>query len=83
MFYGNIRAVDGRRLRVDAGETVALIGSNGAGKSTTAADHLGPDAAASGTIRYEGPEITRASTDRIVGAGHLANARRAGACSGA
>jgi branched-chain amino acid transport system ATP-binding protein len=35
VFYGGIRALSSVSLRVEAGELVALIGSNGAGKSTT------------------------------------------------
>ena len=69
VFYGSIRAVDGASLRVDAGETVALIGSNGAGKSTLLKTISGLMRARSGTISYAGSDITRASTDRIVALG--------------
>ena len=66
VFYGSIRAVDGASLRVEQGETVALIGSNGAGKSTLLKTISGLMRARSGTIRYAGADITQASTDRIV-----------------
>ena len=69
VFYGSIRAVDGASIRVDAGETVALIGSNGAGKSTLLKTISGLMRARSGTITHEGTDITRASTDRIVARG--------------
>ena len=45
-FYGNIEALKGISLEVDEGECVTLIGSNGAGKSTTLRSISGPDAAA-------------------------------------
>jgi len=69
VFYGSIRALDGASLHVDAGETVALIGSNGAGKSTLLKTISGLMRARSGSITYEGVDITRASTDRIVARG--------------
>ncbi len=69
VYYGSIRAVDGASLRVDAGETVAIIGSNGAGKSTLLKTISGLMQARAGTIRYAGADITRASTDRIVALG--------------
>ena len=69
VYYGNIRALDGVSLRVGSGELVALIGSNGAGKSTTLKTISGLIRPSQGTIRYEGNEITRQSTDRIVGLG--------------
>ncbi len=69
VFYGNIRALDGIALHVEKGELVALIGSNGAGKSTTLKAISGLVRPIRGAIRYEGAEITRHSTDRIVGLG--------------
>ncbi len=66
VFYGNIRALDGISLRVERGELVALIGSNGAGKSTTLKTISGLMRSRQGSIRYEGTEIGRESTDRIV-----------------
>ena len=47
-FYGNIEALKGVSLRVEEGEVVTLIGSNGAGKSTTLRSISGPHAAARG-----------------------------------
>ena len=67
--YGNIRALHGISLHVDRGELVALIGSNGAGKSTTLQTISGLIRPSRGSIRFEGQDITRASTDRIVGLG--------------
>jgi branched-chain amino acid transport system ATP-binding protein len=69
VYYGNIRALAGISLRVESGELVALIGSNGAGKSTTLKTISGLIRSSQGTIRYEGNEISRQSTDRIVALG--------------
>jgi branched-chain amino acid transport system ATP-binding protein len=69
VYYGNIRALDGISLRVERGELVALIGSNGAGKSTTLKTISGLVRPSRGSIRYEGNEISRQSTDRIVALG--------------
>jgi branched-chain amino acid transport system ATP-binding protein len=67
--YGNIRALQGVSLRVDSGELVALIGSNGAGKSTTLRTISGLLRPTQGTITFEGADITNAGTDRIVARG--------------
>jgi branched-chain amino acid transport system ATP-binding protein len=67
--YGNIRALQGVSLRVDAGQLVALIGSNGAGKSTTLRTISGLLRPTQGTITFEGTDITTAAADRIVAMG--------------
>jgi branched-chain amino acid transport system ATP-binding protein len=67
--YGTIRAVQDATLHVAPGELVALIGSNGAGKSTLLKCVSGLLRARAGTIRFDGVDITGASTDRIVAAG--------------
>src|SRR5919202_3068057 len=69
VYYGRIRALDGVSLRVNEGELVALIGSNGAGKSTTLKTISGLVRARQGSISYQGQDITRAPTDRIVALG--------------
>src|SRR3954451_23873362 len=69
VYYGNIRALDGVSFRVDEGELVAIIGSNGAGKSTTLRAISGALRPRSASIRYQGTEISKASTDRIVALG--------------
>jgi branched-chain amino acid transport system ATP-binding protein len=76
--YGSIRALSGVSLRVNTGELVALIGSNGAGKSTTLKTISGLLRPRQGSIVYQGQEITRAPTDRIVGLGvsHCPEGRR-------
>lgn len=76
--YGNIRALEGISLQVSKGELVALIGSNGAGKSTTLKAISGLIRPSRGSILFEGQDITRASTDRIVSLGisHCPEGRR-------
>ena len=64
--YGNIRAVKGVSLSVDEGEIVTLIGSNGAGKSTTLNGIIGLVPKAAGQVRFLGEDITRRSTHEIV-----------------
>jgi branched-chain amino acid transport system ATP-binding protein len=76
--YGNIRALQGVSLRVETGELVALIGSNGAGKSTTLRTISGLLRPSQGTVTFEDADITAAATDRIVGFGisHCPEGRR-------
>jgi branched-chain amino acid transport system ATP-binding protein len=56
-FYGSIEALKGISIEVKNGEIVTLIGSNGAGKSTTLRTISGLNAPKTGHIRYEGNEI--------------------------
>jgi branched-chain amino acid transport system ATP-binding protein len=67
--YGNIEALKGVSLTVDEGEVVTLIGSNGAGKSTTLRSITGLTPAFSGSIVFEGQDITRAPAQDVVGRG--------------
>ncbi|MGI8864267.1 MAG: ABC transporter ATP-binding protein [Solirubrobacteraceae bacterium] len=67
--YGNIEALKGVSLTVEEGEVVTLIGSNGAGKSTTLRAITGLTPASAGSIHFEGKEITRISAQEIVGHG--------------
>src|SRR5271169_2963312 len=53
-YYGNIHALNGISLKVEKGEIVTLIGSNGAGKSTTLRTIQGINRPRSGTILLEG-----------------------------
>ncbi len=68
-FYGNIEALKGVSLKVEEGEVVTLIGSNGAGKSTTLRSISGLSVARSGTIRFAGRDITRTPPQEIVARG--------------
>ena len=76
--YGAIRALQGISLRVDEGELVALIGSNGAGKSTTLRTISGLLRPSHGTITFDGADIASASSDSIVARGisHCPEGRR-------
>ncbi len=56
--YGAIEALKGISLTVDEGEVVTLIGSNGAGKSTTLRSISGLTPASTGTITFGGQDIT-------------------------
>src|SRR6266516_4265417 len=63
LLYGRIQALHGISLQVEEGEIVALIGANGAGKSTTMRAVSGLRPLASGTIRFAGQDITRLRAD--------------------
>ena len=65
-FYGNIHALKGVYLTVDEGEIVTLIGSNGAGKSTTLRTISGIAPARRGTVRFRGDEIQAMKAHDIV-----------------
>ncbi|MGH9009431.1 MAG: ATP-binding cassette domain-containing protein, partial [Acidimicrobiia bacterium] len=62
---GTVKAVDDVSFSVDRGQTVALVGESGCGKSTTARAVLQLLPPTSGSIRFEGEELTRADTDRL------------------
>jgi branched-chain amino acid transport system ATP-binding protein len=64
--YGNIEALRGVDVEVNAGEIVTLIGANGAGKSTLLMTLCGNPRAAAGRITFEGADITRQDTHMIV-----------------
>ncbi len=68
-FYGNIQALKGVSLTVEEGEIVTLIGSNGAGKSTTLRTISGLSPARKGTVRFEGNDITALPAQEIVALG--------------
>jgi branched-chain amino acid transport system ATP-binding protein len=65
-FYGNIEALKGVSLTVDEGEVVTLIGSNGAGKSTTLRSIAGLTPPREGSIKFEGTEIGEVPPQEIV-----------------
>jgi len=67
--YGNIRALKGISLAVAPGEIVALIGSNGAGKSTTLMSISGITPPHSGRILFNGQSIESTQPDEIVAMG--------------
>jgi branched-chain amino acid transport system ATP-binding protein len=56
-YYGNIQALKGVSLEVNEGECVTLIGSNGAGKSTTLRSISGLTPPREGSIKFDGAEI--------------------------
>jgi len=68
-YYGAIEALRGVSLTVEEGEVVTIIGSNGAGKSTTLRSISGLTPAASGKVMFDGREITRIPAHEIVAAG--------------
>lgn len=68
-YYGSIQALKGIDLEINQGEIVTLIGANGAGKSTTLMTLCGIPQASQGTITFEGEDITRKPTDKIVSNG--------------
>jgi branched-chain amino acid transport system ATP-binding protein len=77
--YGNIRALQGVSLTVATGELVALIGSNGAGKSTVLRTISGLLRPSDGTISFEGADISHAEGRRIFGRLSVSDNLRLGA----
>jgi branched-chain amino acid transport system ATP-binding protein len=68
-FYGNIQALKGISIEVEEGECVTLIGSNGAGKSTTLRSISGLTPPRQGSIRFKDREITETPPQEIVSMG--------------
>jgi branched-chain amino acid transport system ATP-binding protein len=78
VYYGDIHAVKGISFQVRRGEITALIGANGAGKSTTIKTICGLLHPRQGTISLTGEPIQKLGADRIVrlGVGYVPEARR-------
>ena len=76
--YGKVESLKGLTLRVEKGEIVTLLGSNGAGKSTTLRTISGLIHPLSGTMRFLGQPIDRLSPEAIVrlGVAHVPERRR-------
>ena len=68
-YYGAIEALRGVSLTVEEGEVVTIIGSNGAGKSTTLRSISGLTPATSGKVMFDGRDITRVPAHEIVDCG--------------
>jgi len=69
VYYGPICAVKKIDLEVKQGEIVAVLGANGAGKSTMVNTIIGLMKAKTGTITFDGKDITRAKTENIIQSG--------------
>lgn len=76
--YGVIRAIKGVSFKVNQGEVIALIGANGAGKTTILHTITGLIPAKSGSILFEGKELTKTPAHKIVSMGmaHVPEGRR-------
>jgi branched-chain amino acid transport system ATP-binding protein len=78
LYYGDAQALDEVSLSVDAGELVAIIGANGAGKSSLIRTIAGIERPRSGHIRFRDTEITGLPSHRICefGIGQVAEGRQ-------
>ena len=78
VFYGVIQAIKGISFEVNEGEVIALIGANGAGKTTTLQTVSGMLTPKSGSIMFEGTDITKTPGHKIVSMGmaHVPEGRR-------
>jgi branched-chain amino acid transport system ATP-binding protein len=78
LFYGDAQALDGVSLSVAEGEIVAIVGANGAGKSSLIRTIFGMARARRGSIRFRGEEISAAPPHRIcdMGLGQVAEGRQ-------
>ena len=78
VYYGVIQAIKGISFEVNPGEIMALIGANGAGKTTTLQTVTGLIPAKAGKIIYEGRDITKSPSHKLVSMGiaHVPEGRR-------
>ena len=78
VYYGAINAIKGISFNVEQGEVIALIGANGAGKTTILHTVTGLVAAKHGSIKFNGKELTKTPAHKIVGMGmaHVPEGRR-------
>ncbi len=78
LYYGDAQALAGVSLEVPRGEIVAIVGANGAGKSSLIRAIAGIERARAGTIRFGGTDITGLDSHRIcdLGIGQVAEGRQ-------
>ena len=78
VFYGMIQAIKGVSFEVNEGEVIALIGANGAGKTTILHTITGLLSPKKGTVLFEGKDITKIPAHKIVSLGmaHVPEGRR-------
>ena len=78
VYYGVIQAIKGVSFQVNQGEVIALIGANGAGKTTILHTITGLLAPKKGSVMFEGKEITKVPAHKIVSMGmaHVPEGRR-------
>lgn len=78
VYYGAINAIKGISFEVEQGEIIALIGANGAGKTTILHTISGLVPAKSGSITFNGTELTKTPAHKIVSMGmaHVPEGRR-------
>ena len=78
VYYGVIQAINGVSFQVNQGEVIALIGANGAGKTTILHTITGLLAPKKGSVMFEGKEITKVPAHKIVSMGmaHVPEGRR-------
>lgn len=69
VFYGDFQALFGISLELDEGEVVAIIGANGAGKSTFLRAVTGLNREKKGHVRFDGADITNLRADRVARGG--------------
>lgn len=78
VYYGVIQAIKGVSFEVNEGEVIALIGANGAGKTTILHTITGLLEARKGTVTFDGKDITKVPAHKIVtmGMAHVPEGRR-------
>lgn len=78
VYYGMIQAIKGISFEVNEGEVIALIGANGAGKTTILHTITGLINAQNGSVMFEGKDITKVPAHKIVSMGmaHVPEGRR-------
>ncbi|MGB9063376.1 MAG: ATP-binding cassette domain-containing protein, partial [Pseudolabrys sp.] len=78
VFYGDAQALDGVSLQIEEGAIVAIVGANGAGKTSLIRTIAGMLSAARGRILYRGTDITRWPSHRVcdLGIGQVAEGRQ-------
>ena len=78
VYYGVIQAIKGVSFEVNQGEVIALIGANGAGKTTILHTITGLISPKKGSVLFEGNELTKMPAHKIVSLGmaHVPEGRR-------